>query len=409
VSLENKPLRRLNETEDEMATRFTMYSLLFAVQGALALDGSGAVDNSNIITFDVPGAGTVPAPIPAPPGFFPQGTFPYGVNDKGAIGGNFQDGNNVLHGFLRTSDGTFIVFDAPGAGKGAFQGTQGFAISSEGTVVGKTFDANFVQHGMLRTREGTVTVFEAPGAGTGAGQGTFALTVNAEGTIGGTSVDANNVFHGFLRVPDGSIISIDAPGAGTGAGQGSGVGLPVSLTDGGAIVGTYVDANNVPHGFLRSSDGVYTTIDVPAAGTGAFQGTGATGINEEGTIVGGYTDANGLNHGYVRARDGTITTFDVPAAGMLAGQGTIIFTASINREGVITGNYLDVSNVSHGFVRDEDGTITTFDAPGAGISGNASLSGTTPIGNNARNWITGYYFDANGVGHGFLRTGRGRH
>jgi hypothetical protein len=382
-----------------------MYSLLFAVQSALAAGGSGANDNPRIITFDVPGAGTVPSPVPAPPGFFPQGTFPYGVNDSGAIGGNFQDGNNVLHGFLRTPKGVFVVFDAPGAGKGAFQGTQGFAISSEGMVVGKTFDANFVQHGMLRTRAGSITVFDAPGAGTGPYQGTLATNVNAEGVIAGNYLDANNVAHAFLRTPDGPITPVNAPGAGTGAFQGTSVYYPGSINDEGAIVGSYFDTNNVAHGFLRSPDGGYTTIDVAAAGTGAFQGTAAIGINAEATIVGGYTDANNLSHGFVRARAGTITTFDVPAAGTLALQGTIITTATINGEGVITGNYLDGNNVSHGFVRYEDGAIATFDAPGAGMNGATSLNGTTPLSNNATNWITGYYFDANGVGHGFLRTG----
>lgn len=387
--------------------RFVTYSLLLlAAQSALALGGFGAVDNPRtdnprIITFDAPGAGTVPGQTP-----LPQGTFPYQVNDRGEIGGNYQDAKNVLHGFLRTREGGYISFDAPGAGTGAFQGTQGFAISSGGTVVGKTIDANFVQHGMLRTREGTVTVFDAPSAGNLPTQGTLATNVSAEGPIAGIYIDANNVYHGFLRSPDGSITAIDAPGAGTGAFQGSIVTFPGALTDEGATVGLYFDANNVPHGFLRSPDGVYTTIDVAAAGTGAFQGTAAIGINEEGTIVGGYTDANGLNHGFIRARDGTITTFDVPAAGTLAGQGTIITTATINGEGVVTGNYLDANNVSHGFVRNEDGSISTFDAPGAAMV--AGIGGTTPISNNAADWITGYYFDANGVGHGFLRTGSKR-
>jgi uncharacterized membrane protein len=407
VSLENKSRRRLNEPEDKMMARFTMYSLLFAVQGALALGGFGAVDNPRtdnpgIITIDAPGAGTLPG---QPLG---QGTFPYQVNNRGEIGGNYQDASNVLHGFLRTREGAFISFDAPGAGTGAVQGTQGFAISPEGTVVGKIIDANFVQHGMLRTREGAVTVFDAPSVGNNPPLYTIATCVNAEGTIAGNYADANGLNHAFLRTPDGLVAAVDPPGTGTAPTQGSSVSVPGCINDEGAIVGFYFDKKNVVHGFLRSADGAYTApIDVVTAGTGAFQGTAALGTNEEGTIVGGYTDANNLNHGYVRARDGTITTFDVPAAGTLAGQGTIITTATINAGGVVTGNYLDENNVSHGFVRDEDGTITTFDAPGAGMV--AGLGGTTPIGNNARDWVTGYYFDANGVGHGFLRTGRGRH
>jgi hypothetical protein len=31
-----------------------------------------------------------------------------------------------------------------------------------------------------------------------------------------------------------------------------------------------------------------------------------------------------------------------------------------------SGQYIDASNVAHGFVRASNGAITTFDAPGAG-------------------------------------------
>jgi hypothetical protein len=57
----------------------------------------------------------------------------------------------------------------------------------------------------------------------------------------------------------------------------------------------------------------------------------------------------GVNHGYVRAADGDITTFDVPVAGTGAGQGTIPF--SNNPADAITGYYIDASGVSHGFLR----------------------------------------------------------
>jgi hypothetical protein len=46
-----------------------------------------------------------------------------------------------------------------------------------------------------------------------------------------------------------SFIAINAPGAGTGAHQGT---IAVSINTGGTIVGTYADAKNVLHGFLRN-------------------------------------------------------------------------------------------------------------------------------------------------------------
>ena len=55
----------------------------------------------------------------------------------------------------------------------------------------------------------------------------------------------------------------------------------------------------------------------------------------------------------------------------------------------------------NGFVRASNGTITTFDVPGA--SHNA-FQKTIPEGINAPGDVTGYYQDTSGVNRGFLRT-----
>jgi hypothetical protein len=57
--------------------------------------------------------------------------------------------------------------------------------------------------------------------------------------------------------------------------------------------------------------------------------------------------------------------------------------------------------VRHGFLLAPDGTITTFDAPGAGTG---AFQGTFTSQNNPGDAITGFYIDANNVYHGFLRT-----
>jgi len=104
-------------------------------------------------------------------------------------------------------------------------------------------------------------------------------------------------------------------------------------------------------------------------------------------------------HGFVRAADGTITTFDAPGAGTGSGQGTV--AGSINQDGVIAGDYVDPGGVEHGFVRAADGTITTFDATGAGTGPG---QGTYPQGINPAGAISGLFLDASSVGHGFLRA-----
>ncbi len=54
--------------------------------------------------------------------------------------------------------------------------------------------------------------------------------------------------HGFIWTPDGKLTYFDVPGAGTGAYQGT---IPLTINPAGAIIGVYVDNDNVSHGFLR--------------------------------------------------------------------------------------------------------------------------------------------------------------
>src|SRR5215472_8654383 len=212
----------------------------------------------------------------------------------------------------------------------------------------------------------TIITFDAPSAGSGIGQGTEAIDITPGESIVGFYIDATNVSHGFLRAPGGAYTSIDAPGAGTASGQGT---LAYSLNPGGVSTGYYVDSLNVAHGFSRSREGAFTTFDAPGAGTNARQGTLPSNTNPKGTIAGSYVDSSGVDHGFIRASDGTITTFDAPGAGTGAGQGTVTALAiAINQSGAISGAYLDASSVFHGFVRAPDGAIATFDVPGAGTS-----------------------------------------
>jgi hypothetical protein len=64
-----------------------------------------------------------------------------------------------------------------------------------------------------------------------------------------------------------------------------------------------LDVGNTPFGLP------IITFDAPGAGTGPNQGTFAYAINLGSTIMGFYLDASNVYHGFVRATDGTITTF----------------------------------------------------------------------------------------------------
>jgi hypothetical protein len=253
----------------------------------------------------------------------------------------------------------------------------------------------------LAQEKPTITTFDAPGAGTGSGQGTFPFGINPAGAIEGEYIDANNVNHGFLRARGGRFTTFDAPGAGTGSGQGT---VPFSINRRGAITGYYTDGGGLSHGFLRARGGRFTTFDAPGAGIGhcpppiiCSNGTAGGSINSAGAIAGQYGDTSGVFHGFLRSPDGTITTFDAPGAGTGPGQGTLItFGDGINPEGAIAGGYFDASNVLHGLVRAPDGDITTFDAPGSVFT---DVAGIDPQGT-----VTAWDMNASGLTHGSVRA-----
>ena len=114
-----------------------------------------------------------------------------------------------------------------------------------------------------------------------------------------------------------------------------------------------------------------------------FPGATATlplDINEHGVIVGRYSKA-GVTHGFVRDALGVMTTVDFPGS---------IFTvaASINDSGAIAGWYSlpAAPGVRHGFVL-RDGALSTFDPPGSTF--------TNLIGINERGDVSGRFCTRN--------------
>src|SRR5215467_4174222 len=190
-----------------------------------------------------------------------------------------------------------------------------------------------------------------------------------------------------------TITTFDAPGAGTGPFQGT---YALDIATCGTTIGFSRDANDVRHGFMRSRHGSFTIFDAPGAGTAAGQGTRAYSINPSGTITGYFTDSADVAHGYVRSNQGVITVFDAPGAGTGPSQGTFPFNSPqlINSKGAITGYYTDSASVLHGFLRDENGVITTFDAPGAGTGAG---QGTQSFALSPGGEVTGFYFDGTGA------------
>lgn len=282
----------------------------------------------------------------------------------------------------------WVTFDAPGAGP---QGTAGFAINDLGEIIGSYNDASpqQLQHGLLRTADGVVVSFDPPGS-----QFTSPQGINNEGTIVGYYFDAGGTAHGFLRSRQGKFTTIDDPDA-------SGYTEIRAINDLGAVAGFYLDASGTPHGFLQESNGSsLTTIDGPGA-----VGTTCGHVNIEGEVACQYFDAAGTFHALLRYPGGTLVTFDATGAGTASDTGTFIgFEQALNLEGQITGEYADANNGYHGYLRRADGGQVEFTVPGGGTN---NANGTYPASLNLWGTISGFSFDPNGFPSGFVRFADG--
>ena len=190
--------------------------------------------------------------------------------------------------------------------------------------------------------------------------------------------------HGFLRTSDGTISQIDVPGAS----QTRVWGINAS----GSITGYCSGGLS----FLRAPNGTFTTFEAPGA-----VGTSAYSINARGEVEGIFGDASDTTHWFIRTPQGGFTIFDIPGGFGSSGHDTI------NDGGEVAGAYFDSNSVFHGFVRSADGSITSFDAPGAGTApytGTCSQLQTI----NARGVVVGFVLDNSGASTGFIRSPSGK-
>jgi hypothetical protein len=99
---------------------------------------------------------------------------------------------------------------------------------------------------------------------------------------------------------------------------------------------------------LRAADGTISTF--------ARKNSTATvpfSVSDVGTITGFYIDLRGIGHGFVRHPDGTFATFGSPSI-------NFVFAFSINSAGKITGYYqASVYTTAHGFLLSPSGPGST--------------------------------------------------
>ena len=224
------------------------------------------------------------------------------TNDNGDVVGDFIGDDGFTHGFLLNGAG-LTTLDFPGASD-----TIAFGINEPGTVVGfwdiLDSDGNLIADHGFSWKNGVFSQVDFPGAADTGVQG-----INDAGDLVGSwdSGVTSPITHGFV-FSHGKFTSFDVPVAGATVTQ------PDDINALGQIVGLYLDANGIGHGFLK--DGAsFTIIDFP----GSVQTT-VWGINSAGQIVGNHylISPNAPPHGFL-ANPGN-TAKGLPVSGTTTGQ-----------------------------------------------------------------------------------------
>jgi hypothetical protein len=112
------------------------------------------------------------------------------------------------------------------------------------------------------------------------------------------------------------------------------------------------------HGAAKTATFILFEVPGSTCLTTFIQCTTVVAINPDGAVTGTYADANEASHSYLRASNGTFATFDPP------GSTCCSYPAGINPAGAIAGTYCDAITC-HGFLRSPDGRFTTFDPTGS--------------------------------------------
>ena len=195
--------------------------------------------------------------------------------------------------------------------------------------------------------------------------------VNARDEMVGVYIGADKVTHGFL-FSGGRFTSIDYPGAAVTFANG--------INARGDIVGEFGMALTGPHRGFLLSNGRFTPIDFPGADHSA-----AFGITAAGDIFGGYMKGDTNSHCFMLSGD-TFTKIDYPDAPSTVGGG-------VSPQGDILAAYTR-NGIARAFMLSK-GEYTTWVYPGANF--------TNALARNAAGDIVGRYRDTvNNVSHGYL-------
>jgi probable HAF family extracellular repeat protein len=198
----------------------------------------------------------------------------FGINDNGAIVGDYRDSSNNTHGFLY-ANGTYQTIDGPGAQFG----TTVTGINDSGQL-SLTYFTSSANSAYRWTPFGSGYNSQRLSIG---GNSTDSGGINNSGEIGGYFQTPN--YGAFLWNSNGTSSTFEEPNDTSGTTQ------ALDLNDYGEVVGSFFSPTG-ESGFVDQG-GVFTQINVPNSIY-----TYTTGVNDSGEIAGWYLDSNDRMHSF---------------------------------------------------------------------------------------------------------------
>ncbi len=238
-------------------------------------------------------------------------------NDFGGYAGNARlPGSWKTVGFTLI-DGVFATYDFPGSVSTYF-----YALGNDGKAAGHYRNRDGGYHGVV-LEDGELRQYDFPGAAE-----THIYGISDEtGALSGNVVDEAGVSHAFSGD---QIISF--PGAINTYGD--------FVNAAGAVVGSYIDADGMFHGFIRDPDGNFTTIDLPEMPNLQFLFVNT--ITDAGVIGFRAKAVNDILRSYILLPDGVLHEIRFPGS-------VITAVRNVNQDGSIVGYYDTPDRRRHGF------------------------------------------------------------
>ena len=299
----------------------------------------------------------------------------YNINQDGSIVGNYESADGRRYGFIASPVGddqpvaqptaltyTFESIDVPGVdylaltASSDFEDYAGYTKSVDGE---KTVGFTLIN--------GVFTTYDFPGS-----QNTYFYALGNNGQAAGYYEDSAGLHHGVI-LEDGELRQYDYPGS---------VETEIyGISDAtGVLTGNFIDASGIRRGF--SGD---TIVEAPDASA-----TYADFVNASGRIVGTYIDAEGIPHAYVRTPDNRFTTIDDENAAAQEYYSLHGFSDA----GIFVGRAKAVDGPPRTFVGTALHGLQDLHFPGSISTNGWNI--------NQDSSVVGYYDTADGRRHGFI-------